>query len=273
MNTASPFPHRDHAGYESIRAWLGDRCGISYPDHKADLLRQRLARVTQSFSLQDLNELAGAITDGARQDVELAVMHAASTNHTFFYREPEVLEVFAENILPQLAARDEIRIWSAAASTGDEAYTIAMLVAEKLGPAALRRLTILGTDISAPVVERAEKAEFSERALMQMDVALRARYMTPTVTGQYKVNETLRQTCTFRRLNLKATPYPFAKQFQVVFCRNILYYFEPEDQAATLRAIYDATEPGGFLVTSVTEAVRDLCDAWIPVTTGIYRRD
>jgi chemotaxis protein methyltransferase CheR len=269
---AHGLPHQDSVGYESIRAWLGDRCGISYPDHKANLLRQRLARVTHTYALRDLNELAGAITKGDRQDVELAVMHAASTNHTFFFREPEVLDVFAENILPQLAGRDEIRIWSAAASTGDEAYTIAMLVAEKLGPAALRKLSILGTDISAPVVESAEKAVFSDRALSQMDVAMRSRYMPPAGEGMFQVNEPLRKTCTFRRLNLKATPYPFAKQFQVVFCRNILYYFEPEDQAATLRAIYDATEPGGFLVTSVTEAVRDLCDAWIPVTTGIYRR-
>ncbi|WP_412563328.1 CheR family methyltransferase [Thalassobius sp. MITS945101] len=272
MTVMDHSSYEDHAGYERIRSWLGERCGISYPEHKADLLRQRLARVTRSFKLEDLNELAGAISKGGRQDVELAVMHAASTNHTFFFREPEVLEVFSKNILPQLADREQIRIWSAAASTGDEAYTIAMLVAEHLGAHALKKLAILGTDISAPVVERAELGVFSGRQLSQMDRTIKKRYMTPTGIEQYRVNESLRNTCTFRRLNLKATPYPFAKQFQVVFCRNILYYFEPEDQAATLRAIYDATEPGGFLVTSVTEAVRDLCSDWIPVTTGIYRR-
>ena len=123
MTVMDHSSYEDHAGYERIRSWLGDRCCISYPEHKADLLRQRLARVTRSFKLEDLNELAGAISKGGRQDVELAVMHAASTNHTFFFREPEVLDVFAKNILPQLADREQIRIWSAAASTGDEAYT------------------------------------------------------------------------------------------------------------------------------------------------------
>ena len=265
--------YQDHAGYERIRSWLGQRCGISYPDHKADLLRQRLARVTRSFSLADLDELAGTIVKGDRHDVELAVMHAASTNHTYFFREPEVLDAFAKNILPELNKREQMRIWSAAASTGDEAYTIAMLVAEHLGLNALNKLMILGTDISAPVLERAELGVFSSRQITQMDPGVRQKYMTPTGIEQYRVKEELRKTCTFRRLNLKATPYPFSKQFQVVFCRNILYYFEPEDQAATLRALLDATEPGGWLITSVTEAVRDLCPGWIPVTTGIYRRD
>lgn len=272
MSMMDHSAYDDTAGYERIRSWLGDRCGISYPEHKADLLRQRLSRVTRSFSLEDLNDLAGEITKGGRQDVELAVMHAASTNHTFFFREPEVLEVFAKQILPAIADREQIRIWSAAASTGDEAYTIAMLVAEHLGPHAVKKLAILGTDISAPVVERAELAVFSRRQTSQMDPAIKKRYMTPTGIEQYRVNENLRAACTFRRLNLKATPYPFAKQFQVVFCRNILYYFEPEDQIATLRALHDATEPGGFLITSVTEAVRDLSSDWIPVTTGVYRR-
>lgn len=273
MSVMDHSGYEDHAGYERIRSWLGDRCGISYPDNKASLLRQRLARVTRSFGLEDLNDLAGSIASGRRQDVELAVMHAASTNHTFFFREPEVLDVFTQHILPRLANREQIRIWSAAASTGDEAYTIAMLVAETLGMTTLAKLAILGTDISAPVVERAELAVFSRRQLAQMDVKYRDKYMTPTGIDQYRVKESLRQACTFRRLNLKATPYPFSKQFQVVFCRNILYYFEPEDQAATLHAIHDATEPGGFLVTSVTEIVRDLCPKWIPVTTGVYRRE
>ncbi|MFY0682406.1 MAG: protein-glutamate O-methyltransferase CheR [Thalassovita sp.] len=262
----------DNAGYERIRSWLGERCGISYPDHKADLLRQRLSRVTRSFKLVDLNDLAGTISQGDRHDVELAVMHAASTNHTFFFREPEVLDVFAKNILPTLASREQIRIWSAAASTGDEAYTIAMLVAEHLGPEAVRKLAILGTDISAPVVDRAEMGVFSRRQVAQMDHAIRRKYMKATGIEQFQVNDDLRAACTFRRMNLKATPFPFSRQFQVVFCRNILYYFEPDDQAATLQALHDATEPGGYLITSVTEAVRDLCDAWKPVSTGVYRR-
>ena len=108
MSIMDHSSYEDHAGYERIRSWLGDRCGISYPEHKADLLRQRLARVTRSFKLEDLNELAGAISKGSRLDVELAVMHAASTNHTFFFREPEVLDVFATNNNKKIASWEHL---------------------------------------------------------------------------------------------------------------------------------------------------------------------
>lgn len=262
----------DQAGYEQIRDWLSQRCGMSYPEHKSALLRQRLARVTRSFAYADLNALAHGILRDGKEDVQLAVMHAASTNHTYFFREREVLDRFASMILPLYAERQDFRIWSAAASTGDEAYTIAIVVAETLGQAALRRLSILGTDISAPVVERAEAGVFPRRQFAQTDAAILKRYFVPTGIDQYRVHEDIRARCTFRRMNLKATPYPFSKPFQAVFCRNILYYFEKADQTATLEAIYDVTEPGGWLITSVTETIRGLGSRWIPVATGIYRR-
>lgn len=263
----------DHAGYEVIRSWLSLRCGIHYPEHKRELLRQRLSRLLRHFSYADLNEMARNLEGENARDLQLAVMHAASTNHTYFFREPEVLDHFRDAILTRLVARDEMRIWSAAASTGDEAYTLAIMIAELIGKGALGRVQILGTDISQPVVERAEHAVYGERQLAQVPPACLRRYFTPTGIAQYQVIPELRSVCTFRRMNLKATPYPFRKPFQAVFCRNILYYFERADQAATLEAIYNVTEPGGWLITSVTESIRDLGSRWVPVTSGIYRRD
>ena len=78
--------------------------------------------------------------------------------------------------------------------------------------------------------------------------------------------------CTFRRLNLKAAPYPFAKGFNVIFCRNVLYYFDRQHQFQILEQLYDVTEPGGWLLTSLTEVVRDLGTRWQPVTNAVYRR-
>lgn len=262
----------DVQGFADIRGWLSQRCGIVYPDHKLDLLRQRLARVVRSFALTDLDALSRAVIKDERTDVQLAVMHAASTNHTFFFREREVLDVFTEKVLPSLMDRPEIRIWSAAASTGDEAYTIGILAAESQGQRCLDKLMILGTDISAPVVERAELGVYHKRQFVQTPPDILDRYFKPTGIEQYRVNENIRKLCTFRRMNLKATPYPFKKPFQVVFCRNILYYFDRIDQIATLNAIYDVTEPGGWLVTSVTEPIRDLGSRWVQVETGVYRR-
>ncbi len=90
--------------------------------------------------------------------------------------------------------------------------------------------------------------------------------------GQYQVVPEIRRMCTFRRLNLKAAPYPFAKGFHVIFCRNILYYFDRPHQVQILEQLYDAAEPGGWLLTSVTETVRDLGTRWQPVMNAVYRR-
>lgn len=267
-----PEAYADEQGFVQVRDWLSARCGILFPPHKSELLRQRMSRVLRRFEFSDLNRLARELENPHAQEVQLAVMHAASINHTYFFREPEVLDRFMELALPSLQARSEFRFWSAASSTGEEAYTLAIMMAEALGTSSLHRLSILGTDISGPVVERAELGIFPKRQFSQTEPAKVAKWFKPTGIEQFRVNEELRARCTFRRMNLKATPYPFARPFQAVFCRNILYYFDRADQAATVRAIYDVVEPGGWLITSVTESIRDLGSLWQPVATGIYRR-
>lgn len=264
--------HSEQQSCEHIRGWLSQRCGIHYPEHKMELLRQRLSRVQRAFSVETLSDLSRKLSTDASHELQLAVMHAASTNHTYFFREPEVLDEFRARILPALAQRDEIRIWSAACSTGEEAYTLAILIAEDHGLSALRRTAILGTDISAPVVDQAEAGLFAEQRLERIPPDLRRKYFEPAGLSQFRVRAELRDCCTFRQMNLKTTPYPFRKAFQTVFCRNILYYFEPADQLATLNSISDVTEANGWLVTSVTENIRDLPSRWQSVANGIYRK-
>lgn len=260
------------AGYTKLRDWLEQRCAIHYPDHKRDLLHQRLARVQRAFALDGLEDLARKVTREQVHEIQLAVIHAASTNHTYFYRETEVLEVFRNEVLPVLAKRPEIRLWSAACSSGDEVYTLAILIAEALGPDALRRTQILGTDISAPVIERAESGIFPARQLEQVPAEIRRKYTRPVGIGQFQIVPEIRAACTFRRMNLKTAPYPFRKPFQAVFCRNVLYYFSLPDQASVVESIADVTEPGGWLFTSVTENVRDLTQRWQTLVSGVSRR-
>jgi chemotaxis protein methyltransferase CheR len=264
--------YADQAGFEHVRDWLSQRCGISFPPQKSELLRQRMSRVLRRFDIADLNGLARALAAPHAQEVQLAVMHEASINHTYFFREPEVLDRFMNLAVPTFQNKPEFRIWSAACSTGEEAYTIAILLAERLGTPELRRVSILGTDISGPVVERAELGIFPGRQFLQVDPQVVKRWFQPTGINQYRVAPDLRKVCTFRRMNLKSTPYPFTRPFQAVFCRNILYYFDKQDQAATVRALYDVVEPGGWLVTSVTESIRHLGSLWQPVANGLYRR-
>lgn len=264
--------HSRQKAYESIRSWLSARSGIHYGDEKRELLLQRLSRVQRAFSYNDLDQLAHNLLVDPVSEVELAVISAASTNHTYFFREIEILTNFRNNILPLLRDRREIRIWSAACSSGEEAYTIAMLIAEALGEEALRRTTILGTDISAPVIERAELGIVSDRQVSKVPDDLRVKYFKPVGFDQYQIADVIRRPCTFRRMNLQATPYPFQNQFQVVFARNVLYYFDVRSQADTLLAIHAVTEPGGWLITSVTESIRDLGTPWVSEMNGVHRK-
>ncbi|MEI6986308.1 MAG: protein-glutamate O-methyltransferase CheR [Rhodospirillaceae bacterium] len=259
--------------YEDIRGWLNARCGISYSDRKKDLLRLRLSRVMSRFNINSAKELAGRLICRDSREIQLAVLHAASTNHTYFFREPQVLDVFRDQILPSLAGQRELRIWSAAASSGDEAYTIAILAAETLGrERAASRVSILGTDISAPMIERAEEGVYNANHLEKTQAHLIKRYFLPQGGEQFQVSPDIRQMCTFRRMNLQARPYPFQRNFHVTFCRNVLYYFDRPHQISVLENLYDVTEPGGWLLTSMTEQVRDLGTRWKPQGVGIYRK-
>jgi chemotaxis protein methyltransferase CheR len=259
-------------GFLTIKRWLEDRCAIHYPEHKRNLLQQRLARVQRSFGMPDFAELAHEIMQVQNHEVQLAVMHAASTNHTYFYREKDVLEHFLNNVLPELAQRKEIRLWSAACSSGDEVYTLAIMIAETLGMETLRRTTILGTDISAPVIELAEKGVYPARHLEQVPAHIKSKYMQPVGIGHFQIVPEIRQACTFRRMNLKTTPFPFRKPFQAVFCRNVLYYFTHQDQIEVVETIADHVEDNGWLFTSVTESVRDLSPRWQQIISGVSRK-
>ncbi len=262
----------DEQSFVQVCNWISQNAGIAVPKGKTDLLRQRMGRVLRRFGYDDMRRLARELVPNGAADVQMAVMDAASINHTYFFREPDVLQSFMDIAVPEFQDRSEFRIWSAACSSGEEAYTIALMLIDLLGAEKARRASILGTDISGPVVDRAELGIYSRVQMARTEKRILDRWFQPTGIDQFRVKPDLRAMCTFRRMNLKAVPYPFARPFQAVFCRNILYYFDRADQSATLRAIYDVTEPGGWLVTSVTETIRDLGSAWEPVAAGLYRR-
>lgn len=259
--------------YEKIRGWIHEKSGIIFPEQKTDLLKQRLGRVVKEYRLTSLAELEDRLFSGADQATQLSILHAATTNHTYFFREPEAIDYFIDQIYPKYAQHRELKIWSAASSTGDEAYSIAIAIAEKYGMEGLRRVSILGTDLSNHVIDTAERGVFGHRHFDRTPRAIIDKYFDRIGDDAYQVKRDIRNRCTFRRLNLKAAPYPFQRPFQVVFCRNVFYYFNETDQAKVLNAIYQATDPGGYLITSVTESVYNLNSPWKKVGTGILTRE
>ncbi len=263
----------DPSAFNRIRMWLNKRCGMHYPEKKQELLLQRLTRVCEQQKISNLVELANAVENPELHELHSVVIDVASTNHTYFFREPQVLNYFQEVILPTLNSND-VRVWSAAASTGDEAYTIAMIAAEVNGMEWVKNnLSILGTDINKVVIAHAELAIYRQTALEHTATDILKRYFESEGEGQHRVNKSIRNVCTFRTMNLKTQPYPFKQPFDVVFCRNVLYYFDEAHQQEIIENIYDVTKDGGWMLTSVTVTLRHLKTRWINVGSGIYRKD
>ncbi len=256
-----------------LESWLHNRCGLHFGEADLGLMGQRLARVVEQFGLRGLGELAQEVERDRNNELTAAVVHAASTNHTYFFREMDTLDFYRSHLLDLAKRQGEIRVWSAATSTGDEAYTCAIIAVEALGSEdAQERVKILGTDISGPVIETAELGVYRRPNLEYTPEHLRARFFRPVPDGRVVVTDDIKRMCTFRRMNLKHRPYPFQKKFDIVLCRNVLYYFRSPTQREVLHSIHEVVQPGGTLLTDVSFTLRDLRVPWNTVRSGAHRK-
>ncbi len=259
--------------FESIRQWIYKHTGLHYPDQKHPVLYHRLKQLCWQLDIIGLKELDQHLRKRDFPNLAVKVARTISTNHTYFFREEEVIHFFQEQIVSRLPTQDRLRIWSAASSSGEEAYTMALVLAETLGfEQARNRVSILGSDINPLVIEQAERGIYSEQSLEKVPQHLRLRYFRPVGLGQWGIDPALKQMCTFRRLNLVSKPWPFRNSFHLILCRNVLYYFDQTHQQELIDRMYEVTAPGGWLITSVTESLRALKIRWQAVTTGVYRK-
>lgn len=271
MSCDGVFPtESDPALLDSIRSWVRHQCGITFDREQDALFADRIAALCRELTI-DRQLLFTKLVGGDRA-ITLRVAEAVSTNYTFFFREPELFDYFARHILTSLPD-EPLRLWSAATSSGDEAYSLAIVAHERFGDEALARVRILGTDLSDRQLLQAERAVYPREQLAEVSAVRRARWFTPVGSdGAARVHDSVRQTCTFRRLNLTQTEWPFEKRFHVIFLRNVLYYFDTPTRRRLLEACFDVTEPGGYLITSLTEPMIDVRTRWHPVRPAVFRK-
>lgn len=259
----------DPAVINQLQRWVRDRFGIVYAEAQRDSFVQRVEGLCHGAKLAP-DALLSRVSTG---DDVLArrLGDVVSVNHTYFFREPEAFEHLARVALPAVSA-GPVRIWSAASSSGEEAYSIAITAQEALGPSATSRVRILGTDISQRALEHAEAGLFSAVQLEGMDPGRRLCWFAPRGPERVEVAPALREMCTFRRLNLTRAPWPFAQRFHVIFLRNVLYYFEREAREQIMASTWENAEPGAWLVTSLTEPLFDVKSRWQAVRPAVYRK-
>lgn len=266
------------AAFEALAALLKERSGLVVGRDKLYLLETRLAPILKRENLADLAALAARLRPGHRaQALERDVIEAMTTNESLFFRDAKPFTHFGEQALPMLdMARPPgvpLRIWSAAASSGQEAYSLAMVVAEKRSLLGARPVQIVGTDIARLQLARAREGLYSqfeiERGLPRQ---MLARYFLKEESG-WRVHPALRALVEFREWNLLSDLRPLGR-FDVVLCRNVLIYFDVATRARVLDAIVRQMTPDGLLYLGGSETLLGLTQAFrpLPGELGVYAR-
>jgi chemotaxis protein methyltransferase CheR len=228
---------------------------------KEYLVDARLAPLARQAGVPGVNEFVRLARHAPTREHRWSIVEALTTNETSWFRDPAVFEAFRSQLLPRIVAdrsvRHPLRVWSAAASTGQEAYSLAMVLADEL-PAGWR-YEILGTDISSEVIDRARAGVYTQ---LEMNRGLAAkqlvRYFQRQGTG-WRVDDRLREGVQFRPLNL-AGPLHGLPRFDVVFMRNVLIYFDATTKRSILKKVRRVLAPGGWLVLGTAETTRGLDD-------------
>ncbi|OGJ94668.1 MAG: hypothetical protein A2350_08480, partial [Candidatus Raymondbacteria bacterium RifOxyB12_full_50_8] len=221
--------------FDLIRGFVHEKCGINIQSHKKALVKSRLSKRLHSFGFGSFKEYYKyAIEDKSGHEV-VEMLDALSTNVTQFFRENHHFSFLEGNVIPDLKARmrkrefNKVRIWSAACSTGEEVYSLAITMFEYWPEMTAYDVMILGTDISTHVLKVAEDGVYNEEKLKPVSSGQRLKYFEKD-GDWYRVKEFVKKKTLFRRMNLIAKEFPFKNPLNVIFCRNVLIYFDKPTQ-------------------------------------------
>lgn len=246
------------ADFEKIGAILYKVTGIRLSPGKEELVKSRLVKRLRSLGIPTFEAyLRYALEDKASQELNLMI-DLLTTNKTSFFRESQHFDFMRARILPTLGVQSPvIRIWSAGCSSGEEPYSIAMFFSEEWPGVGFSRARILATDISARMLAKARAGEYDMEALQGLSPFHLAKYFDMIQTGTnrtYRVNAAIKQMVRFARLNLIDT-WPMKGPFDLIFCRNVMIYFDRETQQDLVRRFYEILAPGGYLLIGHSESL------------------
>jgi chemotaxis protein methyltransferase CheR len=249
--------------FAAIGDMLKARSGLILGPDKLYLLETRLSPILKREGLRDLVELSARLRPGSA--LERDVVDAMTTNESLFFRDTKPFEALRRRVLPALhAARpagQALRIWSAAASTGQEAYSIAMVWADLAAGMAGRRLEIIGTDIAREPLERARQGLYSQFEIQRgLPMQMLVKHFVKE-DAQWRIRPAMRQAVQFREWNLLGDLRPLGR-FDVVFCRNVLIYFDPPTKRRVLEGIARQMPRDGVLFLGGAETVLGLTDSF-----------
>ncbi len=270
-------PEVDDQTFQAFATFLKRASGFSLSVEKRYLIDTRLSPVVAELKLPTLAALAKIISAGGDRAVERMVIEAMTTNETLFFRDTKPFEALRLDIVPAIVNRRQdrrLRILCAAASTGQEPYSVAMALQEAGKVLDSWTIDIVGTDIDSTVLERAKTGSYSQFEVQRgVPTPLLLKYFTPEPPRYWRLSESIRKLVRFQTLNL-LDDLSSLGSFDVVFCRNVLLYFDVATKADVLKRLTRQMNPGGYLFLGCAETIIGLCDGLTsqPAARGLYQR-
>lgn len=262
--------------FEFIAQLLYQRSGLVITQEKAYLLESRLNPVARRWDLDGIDALIGALRSKKDEKLMVDVTEAMTTNESFFFRDNRPFDQFKEIVLPHMlearAARKQIRIWSAACSSGQEPYTLAMILKEEASRLAGWRIEIVATDLSTEILNKAKEGLYSQFEVQRgLPITLLMKYFAQE-GEKWRISEEIRRMVTYKPFNLLDNPSALGN-FDVVFCRNVLIYFDQQTKGKVLSRIAQIMPADGYLYLGGAETVLGISDSFevVPGQRGVYR--
>jgi len=260
--------------FEQFRKLAYDKFGLDLHEGKETLVSTRLSKKIRELNFRSFQEYYRHVQEDSTGEALASLIDALTTNHTSFFRESAHFDFLRQTILPGLRDRDRLSIWSAACSSGEEPYTIVFCLLEALGEAALGKIRILATDISTRVLASAQRGAYTAERFEAMPAAQVHRYLLRGESrwkGWYQVKPALRAAVEFRRLNLME-PFSHLGPFPVIFCRNVMIYFDRPTQQDLVNRLAACLEPGGYLMIGHAESLNGVEHPLEYIRPAVYRK-
>jgi chemotaxis protein methyltransferase CheR len=265
--------------FKQIRELVYSQFGINLTEQKRALVTGRLSKVLREGGFASFQSYIDDVQKDETGQALSLLVDRISTNHTYFYREPEHFKYFQSELLPELIksqsnqTRKSLKIWIAGCSSGEESYMLAMLIREALGrDIAKWDVGMLATDISTVALGKAIAGEYREENIEHLPAALKTKYFKKTDQGNYKVADDLQKMILHRRVNLMRKSFPFKGQFHIIFCRNVMIYFDRETRDELLGKFAHFMNPGGYFFIGHSESLGRDNDHFKYIMPAAYMR-
>lgn len=266
------------AAFARLARFMEEHAGVKLPPSKRLLVETRLSRCMRAAGMTSLDDYCDHVLSSAAGTEDRDVLIGALTTHkTDFFREPVHFEIIAQRILPEFSSEGlrRLRCWSAAASSGMEAYSLAMVLADYAEREGGPEFEILASDIDVHILDEARRGVYPIEAFEPVPASLRRRYVrraNDPARAEARVVPELRRRVACARLNLMDTSYPVGAPLDLVMCRNVLFYFDKPRQADVVARLCEVIRPGGYLVLGHSETIGRSDLPLLPVANTVFRR-